>query len=291
MDIKRAYRDFRRALGKVAPILPPVHQYAITKCTTEAEQQKQLHEVEEIARHYFRDLEANKKHHHAAFLAQGDQKNDQQGQQDQQKGKGKTSFQGKDIKIPTCICGKQYWYANCYYLNPSKAPSQWKEDPATRKRVNDDLDAHPAKRTKISESIQRDKDIKGYWAKQKDKDSSIEQGNQGEESQEAKSKKNKGHFVVKSTKYKVQSGISGPDSLSLAIADDFDLHSSWLFDGGSGDHVCNKTMQHRFIKDRDCTDGTELISGCNRMQVQSYGSININVIAPEGEAEITLHNV
>lgn len=106
MDIKRAYRDFLQALGKVAPILPPVHQYAVTKCTTEAEEQKQLHEVEGIARHYFRDLEANKKHYHAAFPAQGDRKNDQQGQQDQQKDKGKTSFQGEDIKIPTCICGK-----------------------------------------------------------------------------------------------------------------------------------------------------------------------------------------
>ena len=33
---------------------------------------------------------------------------------------------GGKKRAPDCFCGSKHWYSDCYYVNPSKAPSKWK---------------------------------------------------------------------------------------------------------------------------------------------------------------------
>jgi hypothetical protein len=76
---------------------------------------------------------------------QGQEQGQEQGQQRKQ--------------APKCVCGQRHWYAECTYLDASVAPNGWTENPAIRKRVNEQLEK-PEKKAKIDQAIKNSKERK-----------------------------------------------------------------------------------------------------------------------------------
>ncbi len=56
----------------------------------------------------------------------------------------------------SCICGLRHLYPNCYYLDDSRAPAGWKEDPAIRKIVQEQLEKPEIKQA-VERAFQRKK--------------------------------------------------------------------------------------------------------------------------------------
>ncbi|KAL8823003.1 MAG: hypothetical protein Q9191_006271 [Dirinaria sp. TL-2023a] len=50
-------------------------------------------------------------------------------------------------------------------------------------------------------------------------------------------------------------------------------------------------MKHRFTKERDCTNGTTIMSGHGPLSIEAYGRIVIDVQTPSGKSTMTLINV
>lgn len=46
-------------------------------------------------------------------------------------------------------------------------------------------------------------------------------------------------------------------------------------------------MAYRFVKERDCTDGSYIIAGQGPMPIVAYGKITVMVDTPEGKAPAT----
>lgn len=50
-------------------------------------------------------------------------------------------------------------------------------------------------------------------------------------------------------------------------------------------------MKDRFIKEKDCIDGSTLLAGEEETQISAYGKIEIKIISPTGCCTILLNNV
>ena len=72
---------------------------------------------------------------------------------------------------------------------------------------------------------------------------------------------------------------------------DYTLQSLWILDHKSGIHVANSSMKQRFIKEKDCIDGSTVIAGGGFWAVEAYGQITIKVATSNGKGIMTLLNV
>ena len=187
------------------------------------------------------------------------------------------SFRGKSIEPAKCICGKKHWYSNCFYLNQKKRPSGWKADPEIQEKVQNAMKEKDFK-AKVDRSLKRNNEI------EKKKNSGGENGNNSSNSSDDEDEKMDYAFAV------IDDSVFSSSSSKTSSSKSKSLRSSWILDHTATTHVCNNTMAHRFIKDRD-GDGRFVTAGGDRYTIQSYGHI---VIKHQGEFEIgemTLLNV
>jgi hypothetical protein len=72
-----------------------------------------------------------------------------------------TSLQGQQQgqQAPKCICGQRHRFSECIYIDASLAPDGWKEDPAVRKTVNEQL-KKPEKKAAIDRALKKNKEWK-----------------------------------------------------------------------------------------------------------------------------------
>lgn len=120
-------------------------------------------------------------------------------------------------------------------------------------------------RSKVEESLQRSKE----WQQAKDK----------KEDKKEERKEDVGAFTAIRTAYSTDKSTSN-----------YSIRSSWILDNGSNNHVCNSTMQSRFVRQWD-GGGDYLTVGTQRLPIECYGTIGITVQTPTGPKNLTLLNV
>src|SRR5436309_4775284 len=112
------------------------------------------------------------------------------------------------FQAPKCVCGQRHWYAECAYLDASVAPSGWTENPAIRKRIDEQL-AKPEKKARIDQAIKNSKERKAKQQKENiDKNEIPHQS-----------------FTSAFTTFRTN--------------EEFPLRNSFILDSGADIHVCN----------------------------------------------------
>lgn len=266
VDSKRAYRDFLHAIEKQSSTFAEIYELQMDEVT---DYDAQILTIIEKFRHHMRMKDARKGKStvsNSAFATD----------------KGTSSFRGQEQVPRPCLCGKIEWFSDCPYLNESKRSADWEPDPAIQKKVNEALQ-NPVRKSQVEWSLTRSKAIeKRSFNGNKDKDST-----------------NEGTFMVRLGTEEKRIGTLPADlesdgqtgAFSTKIPGEFILRSSWVMDHASGIHIANNTMKERFIKERDCTDGSTVISGTNALPIKAYGQIVVHVKTPAGKGHITLTNV
>lgn len=187
----------------------------------------------------------------------------------------KASFRGKAIEPSECICGKKHWYSNCFYLNLRKRPSGWKADSQIQKKVESAMKNSNLK-AKVERALKKNSDIENKKKKPEEKKSEGGRGNNSSIRTTAKSPK-------------LDSVLSVIDESNYSSSR-HSLRSSWILSYASTIHVCNDTMKHRFVKEKD-GGGQCIIAGTQKVPVVAYGHIRIEHEGEHGMKEMTLTNV
>ena len=72
---------------------------------------------------------------------------------------------------------------------------------------------------------------------------------------------------------------------------DYTLQFSWILNHESDIHVANSLMKQRFIKEKDCINGSTVITGGDSWAVEAYDQITIKMITSNEKETMTLLNV
>lgn len=225
VDTKRCCQDFVSVIEKHDHWLTRDSEYAIESATDhEALLFNILHKFRHSVR--LRHIKSNRSHANNSAFPTGDAESTRD-----------PTLKGKQQNIPTCVSGIKEWYSQCLYLrsdHPNK-PANWKPDPPIKKQVEEKL-KDPKVKGNVDRALKRAREQEaGEGDKNNDK----------EASRPSSGKADDGIFTV----------FAGAFSTNCV------LRSSWILGNGSGIHVCNDTMAHRFVNKRDCTDGSTLIAG------------------------------
>ena len=261
-DGKRALRDFIIAISKFNPVLAQFAERDLDKIKPGGHEDYQTELTEEF-RNYLR-MHKVENDHPAAFAASEAKDKDS----DKDKPKGKTSLKDKDAKAPKCICLKLHWYYDCFYLNENhpKKPANWKPDPEMLKQIQDKLANDPEFKTKVERSIKRAQQIET-------------RRNNNKENKKDEKKDEAGGAMTMAV-------FKGTFNVDNSL-----LRTTWILDGGSAMNICNSTMAHRFIQERECTDGSYVVAGGGPMPIKAYGRVKIIVSTPEGNKDLIVTNV
>ena len=252
----RPVRDFLLA---VKPLNHPFATYYLMALARK--DKPEIHNVIEEFRHTIRlelETKETKGSSHSAFSSD-----------ESESAAEKPSFRGKPIPTPRCICTKVEWFSDCYYLNPDKRPAGWKPDPEIQKKVTNALKNEEFK-ARIDRALKKSKEIDD-----RKKNSGGEPNSESETHKSNTDKEIDGVFPVIKSNFSTHT---------------FALQSSWILDHGSSTHVCNSSMKHRFIKDRE-GNGQNLIAGTQILPIEAYGHIDIRYQAEGRIGKITLTNV
>lgn len=271
VDGKRAYRDFLHAIEKIAPTFAEMHEIVMDSTIVNFDTQL-LTTIEKFRHHTrlreARNTKASTSNSAFAAAASSDEGNKENNNNNRPTSSRASSFRGGNQHAPPCICGSKHWFSECNYLNEERRPANWKPNEDIQKKVNDAM-KDDNKRKQVERNIAKTKELKEKKAAEKVKTST---------SASASTDDDTGVF----TSYE---GAFASQSSSYI------LQSSWILDHGAGTHVANDTMKHRFIKEKDCTNGATIMSGHGPLPIAAYGRIVIDVQKPSGKGTMTLINV
>ncbi|KAG6995781.1 hypothetical protein G7Y79_00042g078860 [Physcia stellaris] len=259
-DSKRAYRDFLQAIDKTASTFAEVYLLQQDNVTNH---ETQLLTLIETFRHHMRLKEARRGKgtiSNSAFAA--DESKDTNGRNSS----GTSSFRGQNQSRDPCICGKKHFYGDCFYLNENIRPDDFKLKPEIVAKI-DEAKKNPKKRRQIEQSIKR-----------------------ADEKRQKKDDNNKSTEAEVGSFAAIHVNAIGSFT-SDSSSSSYSLRSSWLMDHGFGIHVANSTMKQRFQKERDCTDGSKVMSGMGPLPILAYGRMRIDVDTPTGKKPMELLNV
>ena len=273
-NTQRAYRDFLMAIEDEAPVLAQMHEYLTD---TAADEEKLLFDVIEKFRNRIRLREVKKVTKNTASnsaIASASSENRSQSRT--------LIFRGKSSRPKSCLCGQTHWWSDCYYLNEKTRPSGWTPNKEVQKRIEQKMTAEPEFKVKIEKAIARNDQLKKNTSSKDSKDIKDQPDTMGAS-----------HVSRAASKasFKASKDANLHGAFPIAKKGGYPLRSSWILNHGSDIHVANDTMQHRFIKERDCTDGSTIAAGRELLAVAAYGKIVVNIQTPTGSGTITLLNV
>jgi transposase InsO family protein len=175
------------------------------------------------------------------------------------------TLQGQQVAKPKspCICGKYHWYDKCWYLDDTTAPAGWKENPATRKIVQEQL-KKPEKKAAVDRALQKGK----------------------QETKETTNSEEKKDIEHQSFALSVFTTTNNNDD------DDFPLRQSFILDSGADVHVCND-VSRATGPIRLASPGERIAAGSGWVPIIGYGEIAIKTKAPAPRHQQTmkLHDV
>jgi len=173
-----------------------------------------------------------------------------------------TSLQGQEQgqqqqkQAPKCVCGQRHWYAECAYLDASVAPSGWTENPAIRKRIDEQL-AKPEKKARIDQAIKNSKERKAKQQKENiDKNEIPHQS-----------------FTSVFTTFRTN--------------EEFPLRNSFILDSGADIHVCNN-IDRAIGPIRPADTGERLAAGSGWIPILGYGEVEVKTRAPAPRDQQTM---
>lgn len=165
-----------------------------------------------------------------------------------------------------CPCGtkfKTHDHRKCKVLSPTLRPKEWEELSAKRiEGINRKLRA-------LSEK-DRAKYLKTGW-----EHFTLEEP----PSKKKETPSDGGKIILITT-----ACSANTDPLNLLL-------NEWTLDGGSDAHICNNTVSNNFTKTKDATASDQVRSGKDLHQVESIGTVLLNVETTTGLQTIELRNV
>ena len=169
--------------------------------------------------------------------------------------KSRITFRGNSSKLGLCFCDRTHWWSDCYYLNEKIRSTDWKSNEKTQKKIDEKLN-EPEIKAKVEKVIARNDDIQ---------------------------RKNESSKDIKEAKEQFADSSKDADVHEVfsvrSVTEEYPLRFSWILDHDSDIHVVNDFMQHRFIKERDCTDGFTVAAGNGLLPIKAYERIQINIQA------------
>jgi hypothetical protein len=167
---------------------------------------------------------------------------------------------------PRCVCGRNHQFKDCWHLNPSQRPENWRFSPKIEAKIQEIL----KKNKKIREVVLRDTP---YRLPEESTSAT------GKIAAEAKDQENlQTSFCAINTENKASEPTEGSS---------WSLRDSFILDSGSNLHICRDKTR---FKTFDYAPHTILAGGGN-VQMLGYGDIDIVVQHPEGERKVTLKKV
>lgn len=172
-----------------------------------------------------------------------------------------------------CVCGMAHRYADCYYLNPSKAPSTWTPIVQIQSKVITAVKGSKRLQDKIKRNFDRNKiALPKFWPVETTK------------GQTEKTTQN-----IASNANATQSRASYATSkvaFSTGSTDECDNY--FRLDNCADTHVCNDLS--RFIDYKPLYD-EKIRFGDSDTYIQGIGKVTVHVDAPSGPSLIDLENV
>jgi hypothetical protein len=165
---------------------------------------------------------------------------------------------------PKCLCGKNHWYRECYYLNAEKRPKEWKPDATLRKQIDDKLRSDTTLRDRIKRSVDSANSKSKRVAEQPVNNSSVS-------SSVATDKVAPSNI---SSSYMVHTLSNTTASISTASIEQYsyELKESFILDSGSDGHVCNdKSRMHNFRT----TYNSFCRAGNSFIDIEGWGSVTL----------------
>ena len=240
----RAIQDFLDAISNIAP------EFAGYWANKLLEDEKiEFYNIIQKFRE-FRQGTASRRNQHGAFAA---------------------SFQGARRD---CLCGKKHRFQDCYFLNESKRPENWRPDPKIMKTIEEKL----ANSSKLQNIIEKICHFKIDNNKSKTGTNTTNSYNNLRTNSNTDSTSN-------------QSTIQDDDETSAFVTavlsnnTSYALKNSFILDSGATAHVCND--KDRFITFRKAQE-EQLIAGNTTIPIIGFGNIQITIQTPSGSRVITL---
>lgn len=177
---------------------------------------------------------------------------------------------------PTCICGEQHFYKDCWYLFPEhpKRPKKFRPDKAKQARIAETLE-DPAQVEKIKSVLARDgKTLSATTTQATQQTLSFDDGKLS--SRASQSFAAYGSFSA-TRPHQVE------QEAPLII-------NRWILDPGSNIHVCNST-QFGWVETRKALPQDVIFAGESAATIQAWGDVTLNVNMPHGLGQIKLTNV
>ena len=169
-------------------------------------------------------------------------------------------------KPPQCLCGNKRYYSKCYYLNESLRPANWTPNQDVTKKVQQALDNDKQLRDKVRQAQAR-----------------VQENRQKQASQSE----------LEGAKLQITPS-AGSAFIAIFTADQInkvhtvcELRDSFLLDSGATIHICNNIR--RFT---DLRPGSgSILAGDTVVDIEAWGTVNINVNTPNGKAIVPLLDV
>lgn len=305
----RAQEDFIIACMDFYPEYSAHCQQQIYAAET-PEQKAALPSVKQLAAQFTRVMTTKKQRqeHASAHATLGAAEEGKSQKQNQQRSQGKK----------TCICGGQHLFEDCFYLNPSKRPTNWKENTETRAKINSALEKNPRMKYKVSM-------LSKGAANDSKKSSGGENTSASSAPPSAPNTQSLGSFATQyGYPYPSDSSDSGLDSVSSpmrSLTPNSSLSeppSEWLsetprespsyvsmgsstpaqslldriiLDPGSNCHVINNEDWIGWKRESNNPAGHTIRAGQHVTRIDAFGSLEVVVDSPNGAATITLTNV
>ena len=285
LEAQRPQRDFLVAIAKYEPAFSDNYLLRISDEGESFEMQRIIEKFRHLARLKQMAHVHQTDSHAAAFAANSTSNISTNSEIDTPK----PTFNNRNLsgmRLPAtpdyaCVCGCFHFYRACCYLRPEIRPPGWKPIPKEQALVNEAW-KNPDKRKYLQEKVQKAREIDAM-------------------------KKTPNPFRSTTTTVTTAAAAAStitpestnasefPDTATFAACsffstDSFSLRTSWILDGGSNAHICNKTMLHRFSKTRD-GEGERMAAGREIFPIQCYGTVQITVASPTGPKTVTLTNV
>ncbi|RDL36452.1 uncharacterized protein BP5553_05804 [Venustampulla echinocandica] len=176
----------------------------------------------------------------------------------------------KKTPKPKCLCGFTHKQEQCWYLNPSKRPTDWKPNPERIDQLNKLLD-HPDQSKTKEQWIQKGYDLAN---------------NQGSITTPAPTSSPTPERTLAAYTASF-AGVHAPSSQTGI----YRLVNCWTLDGASDIHLCNDRKRSQFKKTRDAHDSDRLTSGKTTYPIEAWGTVILNIDTPKGPDQIRLLNV
>lgn len=184
----------------------------------------------------------------------------------------KRQQKGSSKNLPSCICGLNHLYPDCYYLNRSKAPDGWTPLIQVQSKIITTVNGDKRLRTNIERSLRRKGiSLPNFWP-QKDVPNQPESASNHQESINS-TRSRAAHATVRST-------------FSTSTSNEFD--SYFRLDNCADTHVCNDLS--RFI-DYNPSYNETLQFGDSGTYIAGTGMVAVHVHTPSGPNLLHLDNV